>query len=107
MGLNPGVRPVLENMTFGELARLIYRDHVTVKHSSRKRLAEEVDRKLSLVGDNPAQQNKPLSILGSGAGLQQVDAMSKMLIQYLLEAVHITSLYNQSFWFLVVSFFLP
>jgi hypothetical protein len=82
LGLHPRVKPYLERMTISDLARLVYRDHITVKHSAKKRLAQEVCDK------TPAEQGGPqLSILGSDPCCEQVDALSKMLIQYLLEAL--------------------
>ena len=68
-----------------ELARLLYRDHVILKHASRKRLADEVSSKMERAGQ-AVNQSRQLSILGSAERFQRVDPMSKMLIKYLLEA---------------------
>lgn len=85
--LHPFVQNCLESMTVGDLARLVYRDHITVKHASRTRLHQEVDEKMKDI-DNACQQKltpEDLSVLGPGQ--RKVDPLSKLLVEYLLEAV--------------------
>ena len=84
--LHPLVQNCLESMSVGDLARLVYRDHITVKHASRKRLHEEVDEKMKDL-DAFQQKLNPeyLSVLGPGE--RKVDPLSKLLVEYLLEAV--------------------
>ncbi len=84
--LHPLVENCLESMSVGDLARLVYRDHITVKHASRKRLHEEVDEKMKHL-DACQQKLNPeyLSVLGPGE--RKVDPLSKLLVEYLLEAV--------------------
>ena len=94
LGLNSLVRPLLLAMKDCDMARLIYRDHVTVKHASRKRLSDEVTSKLERAGQ-AVDQRRQLSILGSAEKFQTVDPMSKMLIKYLLEAWQGTCLTGQ------------
>lgn len=82
--LHPAVRCCLESMHCGELSRIVYRDHITLKHSPRKRLQEELHDKTKRL-DQHLPSNGNLCILGPGA--EKNDPLSKMLIQYLLEAL--------------------
>lgn len=71
-------------MHSGDLSRVVYRDHITLKHSPRKRLQEELHVKTNRL-DQHVPSNGNLCILGPGA--EKNDPLSKMLIQYLLEAI--------------------
>ena len=81
------MKPVLERMTLSELSRLVYRDHLDVKHSSRKRLSSEVTVKMNTIQRNiQACAPQDLSILGPEQERVKVDPLSKLLVKYLLEA---------------------
>ncbi len=86
MGLHRKVRHLLDNMTIGDLAKLIYRDDITIKHASRKRLQDEIDQKTHTMDAKlPKHGPEHLSILGTDNA--KYDPLSKMLIQYMLEAL--------------------
>ena len=65
LGLKPSEQ--LNQLSSSDLAKLIYRDNIAVKHSSRKRLAEEVASKMPET--TLAVQEKQSSKPGAGGPL--------------------------------------
>lgn len=63
-----------------DIPKLLYRDNVTLKHASRKRLADEI-QSIAADPDAPAprERKKPRSFSGG--------PMSKALVEYLMKAV--------------------
>ena len=83
MGLHPGVAGALAAMKNAELSRLVYRDNITVKHSSRKRLAEELDLKMKMAKSELQKAGGGPAILDEAAPDGEDDVMSKLLVDHL------------------------
>ena len=64
LGLNPAVDEYLKTLTPMDCAKLLYRDHVKVKHANKQRLASEHQHKQDLLQQkqkqlaNSMQQNQ-------------------------------------------------
>lgn len=76
-------RGALDHLPDGEVAKLLYRDAIPVKHSSKKRLANEMDS-IALEGESLALYQKT-SILPKDKLSMQGGPLSKALCAYLLE----------------------
>ena len=76
-------------MSVTELAKLVYRDYIPVKHASRKRLASEIQTLESNVQPQHPQRR------ALEAGNAHKDLLSQLLVQYLMQASQlILSCYN-------------
>lgn len=84
IGLSPDACSYIESLELGDVAKVLYRDHVRIKHVSRKRLASEMDEKTqhehSVLKDAAIQSG----VLPDAKELE--DTVSKMLSKYLLQA---------------------
>ena len=89
IGLHPNALEYLSTLGHGELARIIYRDHVQIKHGSRKRLATEVESKMRVAEQTCSVDPDALLLVDKAADAP--DLMSKMLIAYLREVTWIKS----------------
>lgn len=81
LGLDRSVEESLVHMTVAELVKLVYRDHIPLKHANRKRLAAELDDKTDKL-PAPAQR------MAINAGDEQdhdTKLLSSMLIRYLMQ----------------------
>ena len=56
LGMSPS--QCTSQMTAAELAKLIYRDNMEVKHGSRKRLAQEISDKMTGIGADQVDESK-------------------------------------------------
>ena len=79
------MEPFLEGMQLPEVAKLVYRDDIRLKHDGRQRLAKEIDDKLQSLGvrSSAPQVKQPLLPARPDSG---ADPMSKMLVKYMMEA---------------------
>ena len=85
-----------------DAAKLIYRDHIKMKHSSRKRLKTEVEGKMQLApraklaksASQACIQNRQCSASEDEAA-SGADILSKLLVGYVMEARHTLNLF---FW---------
>lgn len=90
LGLHPAAEQYLSELDIPQIAKLIYRDHVSMKHANRKRLASEMAEK-SLHDEHELQQEQQASGNHVGRlGDQQAtetteNLMSKLLVKYLME----------------------
>lgn len=82
--LNPGRKllglrecDAFDQLPDSDIARLIYRDHVAVKHSTRKRLSEEIQG---------LQVEQPVEDGADNRSNLAAEPLSKALKDYLLEA---------------------
>lgn len=80
LGLDPAAAPLLSGMSVGELTKLVYRDHIPMKHASRKRLASEIQM---LESNVQPQQRQRRALEAGNAGK---DLLSQLLVQYLMQA---------------------
>ena len=79
MGLRPSraLKVVLDGFSDSDVAKLVYRDNIKVKHGGRKRLAEEISSKppvASLRANKDALEDR-----------DEAEPLSKALVAYLLE----------------------
>lgn len=83
LGLDPAAMSYLSTLQVTDLIKLVYRDHIQLKHGSRKRLAAEVSRNTKRLQDsqkNPNQrEDEAVEDMES-----TVDPMSKMLVKYMM-----------------------
>ena len=79
-----GMQPTeyLMGLPDAELAKLIYRDDITIKHASRQRLADELQDK----ADGSAKNPEKMAVCDTNEKTQGAGALSKALVQYLLKA---------------------
>ena len=80
--LHPAVEKHLSQMGPSQIVKLVYRDSLELKHSSKKRLHREIQQQ---VQDHPGAKRDRKSILDVGS-TEIEDPMSKLLIKYLLQA---------------------
>lgn len=78
-----GMQPTeyLMGLPDAELAKLIYRDDITIKHASRQRLADELQDK----ADGSAKNPEKMAVCDTNEKTQGAGALSKALVQYLLK----------------------
>lgn len=78
MGMKPSqsLKDALAGFGDGDIAKLVYRDHIKLKHASRKRLADEIEAQPPIV-----------SLRGNRVDQDQTsEPLSKALVAHLLEA---------------------
>ena len=75
----------MESLDVTELAKIVYRDHVRIKHGCRKRLAEEMEEKArheqSVIKDVQKKSDYPQE----DPVKDPIDMVSHMLAKYLLQ----------------------
>lgn len=79
IGMRPCVQ--LNGLADSDIAKLIYRDSIRLKHASRKRLADEISAKPSL--PFARERNKTDA---ENRAVEDQHPLSKALVAYLLEA---------------------
>ena len=80
MGLHSQVAEYLETLPLNELMKVVYRDHIVMKHASRKRLATEMTETSKKI-DNQLNAENPRS---ENPEQVTMDVLSKMLVRYLI-----------------------
>jgi hypothetical protein len=84
---------IVSQLGITDAAKLVYRDHIKMKHSSRKRLKTEVEGKMQLPpraklarsASQPCIENQQHSASGDEAA-KGTNILSKLLMAYVLEA---------------------
>ena len=76
---NPQLDMVLQTFSDADVAKLVYRDNIKLKHGSRKRLGDELASK-------PPHPSLRPSRADAIAGANDPEPLSKALVAYLLEA---------------------
>ena len=91
LNLQEAAWPYVSQLGITDAAKLIYRDHIKMKHSSRKRLKTEVEGKMQLApkaklarSGQPCIENQQASDCDEASG--GTDILSKLLTAYVLEA---------------------
>ena len=64
-----------------DLAKLLYRDEISIKHGSRSRLAEELEKKQERSASSAVQTGQQAITEGK----ETFGALSRALVQYLLK----------------------
>lgn len=77
LGLQPSVQ--FNRITNSQMAKLVYRDNINLKHGSRKRLANELEVKMAAGDDAPALRDKKVK------EVKTPNPLSKALTDYLLQ----------------------
>lgn len=67
-----------------DLAKIIYRDDISIKHGGRERLAQELEDKANL--SSKRVDSEQTAICDTKARTSESGALSKALVQYLLKA---------------------
>lgn len=93
LGLDSAVSEYLSTLSISDLVKLVYRDHIPLKHSNRNRLALEIDE-LGVADKQSGQQqqhqhdlNRPALPANSNPTPEEVHLMSKLLVRYLMEVL--------------------
>lgn len=100
LNLHPAVEPLLERMKDPDVAKLVYKEHVFAKHSIRRRLMIEHEERTQAHGLELQQQPRRSILAGSGEDDSSNDAMTRLLVKYLVEAgrVNRVNCYSESWW---------
>lgn len=77
LGLQPSAQ--FRRITNSEIAKLVYRDNINLKHGPRKRLAKELEVKMAAGDDAPALRDKKVK------EVKTPNPLSKALTDYLLQ----------------------
>lgn len=80
LDLHPQVMEYLTSLKNQEVVKLVYRDHVVIKHSSRKRLASEMQSNSKKLQDMEVPHRAPADAIGDQSN---VNLLSKMLVRYM------------------------
>ena len=94
LGLHQAAWPYLKSLSDSDAAKLIYRDHINVKHASRKRLATEIEantkkRAIAWAGNEDGDDVADDAIADEDEKEESGDTLeclTKVLVKYLLEA---------------------
>ena len=90
LGLHPAAGEYLSTLDVPELLKLVYRDHIVLKHAGRKRLASEMESKLKEI-ERPQSSNQALASATDEA--KRIHVLSKALVRYLTTVSWLFSLY--------------
>ena len=93
LGLSAEASEYVSTLGTGDVARLVYRDHVRLKHASRKRLASELESKVNH-GESVLKAAAQNETTGSDAAARKTlqdrktgfDLVSYMFGKYVLQA---------------------
>ena len=85
LGLSQDTLPYIESLDMGDLAKIVYRDHVRIKHACRKRLAEEMEEKDNHEQNVMKDVQKKSDYPQEDSVKDRVDMVSHMLAKYLLQ----------------------
>ena len=82
LGLDGAAERFLSGMSVAELTKLIYRDHIPMKHASRKRLSDEIS-----TIENSRACERPLQrpALEEASADTGTDLLSQLLVKYLMQ----------------------
>lgn len=84
----PSASAYLDTLGSHDLLKLVYRDHIALKHASRKRLAAEMsETNKQLESSSSKQKRTDVSLQNNGDSEKQgkaIDVLSKMLTRYLM-----------------------
>ena len=92
LGLHPAAWEYLSTLDAPELTKLVYRDHIILKHAGRKRLACEMETKLKGI-ERPQSSNQALASTTDEAEAKRTHVVSKALVRYLTTVSWLFSLY--------------
>lgn len=85
LGLHNQACEYIDTLPAHEILKLVYRDHIVLKHASRKRLASEMaDTTKELEAHDCRDGGPVLAALGNHGETLSADILSKMLVRYLL-----------------------
>lgn len=84
LGLHSSAWPYMQSLSEAQAAKLVYRDHINMKHADRKRLATEIETKSQQLELQPKIAVGGLQ-LEDGGDSKDADCMTKMLLKYLVE----------------------
>ena len=90
LGLHPAAEEYLSTLDVPELLKLVYRDHIVLKHAGRKRLASEMESKLKEI-ERPQSSNQALALATDEA--KRIHVVSKALVRYLTTVSWLFSLH--------------